>query len=462
MTLRADLDRTRRSLEGDRQRKSELLTSLVEKKETHAAYLQELEEAEAKLGQLLSGLSAADVSVPITVFKGALPWPAAGRVRTTFGRHKHPRFETYTFHNGIEVQAPADAPVAAVHDGTVAFADQFLGYGLLVILDHGGKNHTLYAHLAEARVKTGDHVAAGAVVGTVGASGVDGPGVYFEVRSQGKPQDPLEWLTREGARARRRVRPLRTLAAAHEDGGAAATSTPHRASRSVSTPGSDRSPRIHILGAGQTFTSVGEKSTLSRSARSGSLARSQTMRRTSPSRTPVSTRLRLACALSDDGQGSVTYSASSILAPWRARASRASAVLPRRSPAFQGGGPGPSGGPDDRMHLPHHVLQVERLAEDLDVLRLFHGRLAREQELGRALDEALARGPAAGARCPSGRAARSGRREARTSRRPGSPARPPPTGPRPPGSPGPGAPRPGRRHGPRPRPPRGSGRSRPT
>jgi septal ring factor EnvC (AmiA/AmiB activator) len=201
LALRADLDRARRSLEGDRQRKSELLTSLVEKKETHAAYLQELEEAEGKLGQLISGLGGAEVSVPITVFKGSLPWPAPGRVRIGFGRHKHPRFDTYTVHNGIEIEAAADTPVLAVHDGTVAFADQFLGYGLLVILDHGGKNHTLYAHLAEARVKAGDHVAAGAVVGTVGASGVEGPGLYFEVRSQGKPQDPLEWLARDGGRA---------------------------------------------------------------------------------------------------------------------------------------------------------------------------------------------------------------------------------------------------------------------
>ena len=91
--------------------------------------------------------------------------------------------------------------MAAVHDGTVAFADQFLGYGLLVILDHGGKNHTLYAHLAEARVQARrPRRPPGHVVGTVGASGVEGPGVYFEVRSQGKPQDPLEWLTREGTR----------------------------------------------------------------------------------------------------------------------------------------------------------------------------------------------------------------------------------------------------------------------
>ena len=201
MSLRAELDRARRALEADRQRKSELLTSIVEKKETHAAYLQELEEAEGKLGQLLSGLGAADLTVPITVFKGALPWPARGRVRIAFGRHKHPRFETYTLHNGIEIDAPVDTPVKAVHDGTVAFADQFLGYGLMVIIDHGGKNHTLYAHLAEARVRPGQHVSAGDVLGTVGASGVDGPGLYFEMRSQGKPQDPQEWLAREGTRS---------------------------------------------------------------------------------------------------------------------------------------------------------------------------------------------------------------------------------------------------------------------
>ena len=200
LALRAELDRARRAFEVDRQRKSELLTSIVEKKETHAAYLQELEEAEGKLGQLLSGLGAADFTVPITVFKGALPWPAPGRVRVAFGRHKHPRFETYTLHNGIEIEAAVDTPVRSVHDGTVAFADQFLGYGLMVIVDHGGKNHTLYSHLAETRVQPGQRVSAGDVLGTVGASGVEGPGLYFEIRSQGKPQDPQDWLTREGTR----------------------------------------------------------------------------------------------------------------------------------------------------------------------------------------------------------------------------------------------------------------------
>jgi septal ring factor EnvC (AmiA/AmiB activator) len=192
--LRTELARTRSALDADRKKKSELLTSLVEKKEVHTAYLQELEDAEGKLTQLLGGLGQGEVSLPIAAFRGTLRWPLAGPVRTTFGRHRHPKFETYTVQNGIEIAAAADTPVGAVHEGTVVFADLFRGYGLMVVVDHGDKHHTLYAHLAEARVSAGQRVAAGELVGTVGATSLGGPGLYFEVRREGRPQDPLEWL----------------------------------------------------------------------------------------------------------------------------------------------------------------------------------------------------------------------------------------------------------------------------
>lgn len=195
--LRSDLARTRSALDADRRKKSELLTSLVERKEVHAAYLQELEDAEGKLTQLLGGLGQGDVSLPIAAFRGTLRWPVAGPVRTTFGRHKHPKFETYTIQNGIEIAAAADTPVGAVHEGTVVFAELFRGYGLMVVVDHGDKHHTLYAHLAEARVATGQRVAAGELLGTVGSTSLGGPGLYFEVRREGRPQDPLEWLDRQ-------------------------------------------------------------------------------------------------------------------------------------------------------------------------------------------------------------------------------------------------------------------------
>jgi septal ring factor EnvC (AmiA/AmiB activator) len=190
---RTGLERARRNLEADRVRKTKLLTELVESKETSAAYLQELEEAEAKLGQLLQGRGPADVAVPMGAFKGELPWPVAGRVRSAFGKHKHPRFDTYTVQNGIDIEAAVDTPVFAVHDGVVAFADRFRGYGLMVILEHG-RHHTLYAHLAQSAVQPGQPVPAGTVVGSVGSSGLEGPGLYFEVRTQGKPEDPLAWL----------------------------------------------------------------------------------------------------------------------------------------------------------------------------------------------------------------------------------------------------------------------------
>ena len=194
MDLRQQLERARRSLEADRQRKTDLLTRIVEQKETQAAYLKELEEAESKLRALLDGLATGDVAIPIAVYKGSLPWPVSGRVRVPFGRRKHPKFDTYTLQNGIEIEASEGTPVQAVHEGSVAFAELFRGYGLMVVLDHGGRHHSLYAHLAEARVKTGDRVSAGDVIGSVGSTGLEESGLYFEMRFQGKPHDPLDWL----------------------------------------------------------------------------------------------------------------------------------------------------------------------------------------------------------------------------------------------------------------------------
>jgi murein hydrolase activator len=194
--LRGQLVAARHRLDVQRQRKTEVLTTIVERKETHAAYVEELSQAEERLGQLLAGLAQGDVRIPIAAFRGSLPWPAEGPVRAGFGRRKHPRFDTYTLHNGIEIACPIDEPVHVVHEGTVVFADRFRGYGLMAVVDHGGKHHSLYAHLSELRVHAGDKVAAGDVVGLSGQGGLESPGLYFEMRYQGRPEDPLDWLGR--------------------------------------------------------------------------------------------------------------------------------------------------------------------------------------------------------------------------------------------------------------------------
>jgi septal ring factor EnvC (AmiA/AmiB activator) len=70
----------------------------------------------------------------------------------------------------------------------------------MLIVDHGGKHHSLYAHLASARVGVGQRVSAGQTLGTVGADSLEGPGLYFELRVQGKAEDPAEWLVRTATR----------------------------------------------------------------------------------------------------------------------------------------------------------------------------------------------------------------------------------------------------------------------
>ena len=194
--LRNRLAAARHQLEAQRARQTAVLTSLVEKKETNAAWIEELTQAESRLQSLLGGLGGETGAVPLLAFRGTLPWPVEGRVRAGFGRRKHPRFDTYTVHNGIDIEAPPDTPVHAIHDGRVVYADRFLGYGLMVVVDHGGKRHSLYAQLAEVSVAPGQEVQAGTVLGTTGQGTDQGPGLYFEMRYQGRAEDPLEWLRR--------------------------------------------------------------------------------------------------------------------------------------------------------------------------------------------------------------------------------------------------------------------------
>jgi septal ring factor EnvC (AmiA/AmiB activator) len=196
IALRERLVAARRRLDSQRKRKTELLTSIVEQKETHAAYVEELAEAEVRLEQLLGGLREEAVAIPVAAFRGSLPWPVRGPVRSKFGRRKHPRFDTYTVHNGIEIASPPDVEVRAVHEGTVVFAERFRGYGLMVVIDHGGRHHSLYAQLSDLATSVGQKVAGGDVVGFSGQGALESPGVYFEMRFGGRPEDPLDWLRR--------------------------------------------------------------------------------------------------------------------------------------------------------------------------------------------------------------------------------------------------------------------------
>jgi septal ring factor EnvC (AmiA/AmiB activator) len=212
--LRGDARREQDEVDREAARRRTLLARVQDERATHDRMVGELTGAARRLEAFIRELQAKQrrlASVPpprvpgapvpdgFGRLRGSLPWPSDGRVVTAFGPQVHPRFGTRTFRNGIDIEASEGADILAVYGGHVVYTGWFKGYGNLIILDHGHDYFTLYAHLADIHVSEGNEVRQGQRIGTVGDTGsLAGPRLYFEVRFQGKPQDPVEWLRQRG------------------------------------------------------------------------------------------------------------------------------------------------------------------------------------------------------------------------------------------------------------------------
>lgn len=127
--------------------------------------------------------------------KGRMSLPVRGQVIETFGKHKHPEFNSYTFSKGLSISAGSGTDIHSIYEGTVIYADYFKGYGNMIIVDHGGGYFSLYAHAAKILKRVGAEVARNEVLATVGdLDSSKGPLLYFEIRYQGKPVDPAGWV----------------------------------------------------------------------------------------------------------------------------------------------------------------------------------------------------------------------------------------------------------------------------
>ena len=170
------------------------IKEIDQRRDLNAQLTGELATAQQKLQTMLrearTAEAGAEAALPLRPFKGELEWPVDGTVRRRFGRASASGGTA----NGIEIAADTGTPVRAIHDGIVAFADTFSGFGKIVILDHGARTFSLYGNLLDIGVSKGAHVDRGAPVGTSGASATGGPGLYFELRIDGQPVDPLQWL----------------------------------------------------------------------------------------------------------------------------------------------------------------------------------------------------------------------------------------------------------------------------
>jgi septal ring factor EnvC (AmiA/AmiB activator) len=177
-----------------------LVNSIDERRDLNAQLMGELQSAQQRLQASLAQIDTARSPappLPLRAFQGDLPWPVAGSVLRRFGRQPTSRFGTAILRNGIDIGAAEGQPVRSVHEGTVAYADQFAGYGNLIIVDHGGRVYSLYGYLDTIEVARGQRIDAQAPVGTSGHDPGGNPAVYFELRVDGAAVDPLQWLKKQ-------------------------------------------------------------------------------------------------------------------------------------------------------------------------------------------------------------------------------------------------------------------------
>jgi septal ring factor EnvC (AmiA/AmiB activator) len=176
---------------------ADLIRQIDSRRDLNAQYVGELQVAYNRVQQQVASLAAGRppdaVAVPLRPFQGAIEWPVQGRVISGFGQPSN-RLGGTVARNGTEIAAAEDAPVRAIHGGTVGFAGPFTGFGTLVILDHGGNNYSLYGYLASASVQQGETVETGAELGKVGLAPAGPPALYFEMRIDGRSVNPVQWL----------------------------------------------------------------------------------------------------------------------------------------------------------------------------------------------------------------------------------------------------------------------------
>ncbi|MBE9561149.1 MAG: peptidoglycan DD-metalloendopeptidase family protein [Proteobacteria bacterium] len=197
----------KRERQKQRFQRKKLLAELSKKIKNQESTLSSLENSRGRIENLLKSLGEllADIPTspsekqPFLSLKGKLPWPAKGRFINSFGQPKNYGDLKW---NGILIKTELGTPVRVISHGRVAFADWLQGFGFITIVDHGDGYMSLYGHNESLFKQMGDWVQAGEVIATAGDSGGQPvSGVYFEIRSRGKPVNPSKWCSRKARHA---------------------------------------------------------------------------------------------------------------------------------------------------------------------------------------------------------------------------------------------------------------------
>ena len=191
----------KRKRQQQRLQRQKLLAELSEKIKNQENTLSSLEGSRNRIENLLKSLgelladipSSPSEKLPFASRKGKLPWPVKGRFLARFGQSKSYGDLKW---NGVLLSADFGTPVRVISHGQIAFSDWLQGFGFIIIVDHGDGYMSLYAHNESLLKQAGEWVVAGETIATAGDSGGQPQsGVYFEIRSRGKPVDPARWCS---------------------------------------------------------------------------------------------------------------------------------------------------------------------------------------------------------------------------------------------------------------------------
>ena len=205
--LKKEVEKEKENIEFSIKAKKSIINKINSQKEAYLKSLKELEQSSQEIKHIIERIykqqkedsrKTSQKEVPTVTLKpkkGILALPVQGKLISGYGRQKNIEFNTYTFNSGIDISAPLGQVVHAAGSGEIIYTGNIKGYGQIIIIDHGGRITTLYAHLSKILIDIGEKVKKGQSIGQVGDSGgVSSTRLHFEVRVEGKPTDPMNWL----------------------------------------------------------------------------------------------------------------------------------------------------------------------------------------------------------------------------------------------------------------------------
>jgi len=205
--LKEEVEKEKENIEFSIKTKKSIINKIDSQKEIYLKSLKELEQSSQEIKNIIERIyklqeedykKASQKEAPTITLKpkkGILALPIQGKLISEYGRQKNTDFNTDTFNSGIDINSPLGQVVHAAGAGEVIYTGSIKGYGQIIIIDHGGRVTTLYAHLSKILIDIGDKVKKEQPIGQVGDSGgVPSTRLHFEVRVEGKPTDPMNWL----------------------------------------------------------------------------------------------------------------------------------------------------------------------------------------------------------------------------------------------------------------------------